>query len=279
MPILETVDQDIMPIFKTHFWGYSVPYYIAAVNDCHPNYATYLSNRQTLFIKDINAIMKMIAPEKKYSFDKEYINGIYSEYQRNLIDDSSTIEDIRELCAGHSVLVLAPGKSLITHKDEILSCIEREHPVSISINHISDIVECDRIFVGNLRRLKELRDAMHSMMDKIVCTSNIVCDGCTHVVNYSSYLAEEVSVADNSGIMLLNVLKKAGVKKVFLAGYDGFEDNQFDNYYDNSMTNMINITDIEELRETNASITAFIRGIRAYMDIRFLTPSLYDCIP
>ena len=56
LPILETIDEFIMPIFKTHSWGYSVPYYIAAINDCHPSYATYLTNMQTLFVKDINNI-------------------------------------------------------------------------------------------------------------------------------------------------------------------------------------------------------------------------------
>lgn len=273
IPILEAMDEHIMPIFKTYSWGYSVPYYIAAVNDCHPNYATYLSNMQTLCVKDINVIIKMIDPEKKYMFDKEYISQLYLEYQKHQIDDTQTIACIKELCNGHPVLILAPGKSLITNKDDVLKYVEDNHPIVISINHISSIIDCDRIFISNLKRFKGIQDALGQLYDKLICTSNINCNSKANVVNYSSYLAEETAILDNSGIMLLNILKKAGVRKVSLAGYDGFDDNLTENYYDNKM---INIIDAEKINEINNSIISYLNRNKEYMEIEFITPSLYE---
>lgn len=272
LPILETIDEFIMPIFKTHSWGYSVPYYIAAINDCHPSYATYLTNMQTLFVKDINNIMKMIHPEKKYVFDKEYMNQLYSKYQKNLIDDTEAIKNIQELCFNKNILILAPGKTLITHKKEILKYITEYNPVVISINHISDFGTNDRVFISNVKRFKEVQEVIHQIGDRMICTSNITCDKRACVVNYSSYLDEEDAISDNSGIMILNILKRAGVKKVTLAGYDGFDDNYFNNYYDEKM---IGSVDFEKMNDINRAIIAYLERNRESLDVTFLTPSLY----
>lgn len=273
IPILEAMDEYIIPIFNTRSWGYSVPYYIAAVNDCHPNYATYLSNMQTLFVEDINRIMKMIQPEKKYLFDKEYIGQLYSEYQKHLIDDTETINCIRDLCFERDVLILAPGKTLVSYREDILSYINSKNPVVISINHISDITNCDKVFVSNLKRFKVIQDAIDKVGDKIICTSNIICEKNVQAVNYASYLDDEIAISDNAGIMLLNILKSASVKKVMLAGFDGFYDNQLNNYYDDRM---INIIDIEKMQEINCAISIFLKKIRKYMEVHFITPSLYE---
>lgn len=273
IPILEAMDEYIIPIFNMHSWGYSVPYYIAAVNDCHPNYATHLSNMQTLLVKDINGIMKMIEPHKKYIFDKDYINILYSEYQKNMIDDTETIQDIRKLCFERKVLVLAPGKTLVAFKEDILKYIDLNNPIIISINHISDLVKCDRIFVSNIKRFKGMKNLIENMGEKIICTSNIVSDSKIQAVNYASYLDEEAAISDNAGVMLINVLKHAGIKSVTLAGFDGFDGNQFNNYYDDKM---INIVDFEKMREINMAVTSFIKRMMGHMEIRFITPSLYE---
>ncbi len=272
LPILETMDEHIMPIFKRHSWGYSVPYYIAAVNDCHPNYATYLASMQTLFVKDINYIMKKIQPEKRYLFDQNYIDQLYSAYQKNLIDDTEAIEKIKMLCFNRNILVLAPGKTLVTYRKKILQYIKEKNPIVISINHIADFVLCDRIFISNLKRFREIQDVVKEISDRIICTSNIICEEDVCVVNYSSYI-EEGTISDNSGIMMLNILKNAEVKKVALAGYDGFDDNYLNNYYDQKMITDI---DFEKMNDINCAIVAYLKRNKEYIEVEFITPSLYE---
>ena len=56
IPILKIVDEQINPIFARTPWGYSVPYYLAATNHCHPNYAKYLVDKQTVPVEIINKL-------------------------------------------------------------------------------------------------------------------------------------------------------------------------------------------------------------------------------
>ena len=59
-PILEVVDEFIMDIKAKYDWGYCVPYYLAAINGCHPNYASYLNNKKTLTVRNIATILRVV---------------------------------------------------------------------------------------------------------------------------------------------------------------------------------------------------------------------------
>lgn len=273
IPILEIMDEYIMPIYSQHPWGYSAPYYIAAINGCHPNYATYLVNRQTLCIKDINKIIKSVPVDKKHLFDKELINKLYLQYQSHSVDDTLAISQISELCKDRKILILAPGKSVLTYRSEIQKYIEQNDPVIFAINHIPKFYRFDRIFISNLKRFKSLDEAVDKIKEKLICSSNItISDGIT-VVNYSDYLNDDDVIYDNSGLMLINVLKKAGVTNIALAGYDGFNYADSKNYFDEGLANNINA---QRQADTNASIIEYFNNIRKTLNIAFVTPTIYD---
>ena len=63
--VMGIYDEYIAPIRKKYEWGYTMPYHIAASHVCHPNYATYLINRQTLTMQDIEKIIQSIPPMHK----------------------------------------------------------------------------------------------------------------------------------------------------------------------------------------------------------------------
>ena len=75
IPILKTIDEIINPIYKITPWGYSVPYYLAATNNCHPNYAKFLSDKK-IDVEQIDFLLKNIPEDKKLSYDTEYIKNI-----------------------------------------------------------------------------------------------------------------------------------------------------------------------------------------------------------
>ena len=72
LPILKTLKEQINPIFLQTPWGYSVPYYLAAINSCHPSYAKYLSDKN-LTIEAIDSILKQIPKNQKDKFNKELL--------------------------------------------------------------------------------------------------------------------------------------------------------------------------------------------------------------
>ena len=273
IPILETMDEYIMPIYSLHPWGYSAPYYIAAINGCHPNYATYLINRQSLYIKDINKIVKSIPIGKRHLFDKEFISKLYIEYQSHNINDSKAIESISRLCENKKVLVLAPGKSLLTFRGIIAKFIERESPVVIAINHIPKYYKYDKIFISNIKRFKSLDADIGLIENKLICTSNLSVNRNICLVNYSDYLNEDEVIYDNAGLMLINVLKKAGVNEIALAGYDGFDYANSKNYFDVELANNVNM---QRQAETNAAIKNYFDKMSRSTGFNFITPTIYQ---
>ena len=272
LPILECIDDSIMPIYLSHSWGYSVPYYLAAINSCHPNYANYLVSMQTLCVKDINIIIKSIPADKKAKFDKELIKQMYVDYLSRNIDDSETLKDLALLCKGRKVLLLAPGKSLVTNYDLVKGYIAKYNPVVFSINHIPKKYKFDKIFISNLKRFKNVDDSLNSIDEKVLYTSNITVQK-SHVLNYSSYLNDEDSIFDNSGLMLINILRKAGVLEFALAGYDGFDYVGGQNYYDNKLVG--GGVPYEQQVRINEAMKKYFKRIQKEVNIAFVTPSKY----
>lgn len=274
LPVLECIDEYIMPIFLRHPWGYSVPYYLAAVNGCHPNYATYLVNRQTLRVRDINSVIKSIPADKKPLYDEKLIRALYSEYLAHRVDDRAALQSLAHLCAGRRVLILAPGKSLVTCREKIEAFIRDCNPVVFGVNHIPmPCYRCDRVFVSNLKRFKNLDEVLYKMKDKFVCTSNVSTDKDLCVLNYSGYLNENDAISDNAGLMLINILKKAGVTDFALAGYDGFDSAGVKNYYDDKLLGGI---EYEKQTAINSAIVEYFRKAKESLRIEFVTPTTYE---
>lgn len=273
IPILEIMDEYILPVYSRKTWGYSAPYYLAAVNGCHPNYASYLMNKQSLCIRDISAIIKRIPSDERHLYNKELITNLYLEYQERNVDDSGAVAEIAELCGGRKILILAPGRTLLTCKEKIQKYINENDPVVFSVNHIPVYHRCDRVFVSNLKRFKGIDDAVSAMGGRVILTSNIAAGGNICTVNYSAYLNENEVISDNSGLMLLNVLKKAGVTEAALAGYDGFDITAEKNYFDEKL---MSIDDAERYILVNKATKEYFDKLRNSMKITFVTPSVYE---
>lgn len=92
-------------------------------------------------------------------------------------------------------------------------------------------------------------------------------------MNYDSFINAEQYIVDNAGLMCMNLLKKLGVRSLLLAGFDGFGDNQRENYYDAALGMDV---EAERLHRMNIATAAKISQLKTQMEIRFLTQSVYD---
>lgn len=271
LPILETMDESIMPIYSVRPWGYAAPYYIAAINDCHPNYATYLVDKQTLCIRDINSIIQSVPKEDRHKYNQLLISELYNKYQQCSVDDSSVLENLRDMCAGKSVLIIAPGKSVSTHIEVIKDFIRNNLSVIFAINHIPEFVGYDKVFVANTKRFNEILALQQDLSQKMICTSNIRANDCFCTVNYSSYLNADDAISDNSGLMLINLLIKSGVDKFVLAGFDGYSSDR-QNYFSDSLADSV---EYQKRDQINAAVTNYFSRLRKSTEVTFLTPSKY----
>lgn len=277
VPVLEIYDEHINKILFECKWGYSLPYYIASMNKCHPNYATHLINKQTITIKDINKILSSMDESKRDIFDKKYIDGLYIEFQKHSIDDSFCIKKIKGEIGNRNVVIVAPGKSILEKKEDIIKYCDENNSIIISVNFICDFIESDYIFVSNQKRVKTVKELekYNAGFAKIIITSNLLNTGFdeTNVINYTDYLTENPIISDNAGLILLHFLTKIGVSQVSLAGFDGFSINGLDNYFDTEFTNS---TEYENLIEKTSAIAEEIKKLSRKMNIKFLTKSRYE---
>jgi len=79
LPILNIIEEFIKPIHEKYYWGYSIPYYLSAINHCHPNYAKFLVDRHIVSLELIDKILKSIPADKRAGYDEQLISKIYSK--------------------------------------------------------------------------------------------------------------------------------------------------------------------------------------------------------
>lgn len=267
-PILEVFDECLKPIFTKNFWGYSLPFYLSSIHNCHPNYANYFAEKNTLSVKSIHELLSMVSEDDKVSFSTDKASKYYMQYQENYVDDHGAVAQIKENVDGRTVLILAPGLSLKKNAERIKAFIEENIPVVFGINKVSDEFAYDYLFVANEKRLSEGKPAN---VRQYITTSNLrysesIC------VNYSSYLCENDKIADDPTLMLINLLIAAGVRSIAIAGFDGFSANPDENYFTSGMSLGSNIA---SKMYKNDVIREQVAKIREQITLDFVTPSLY----
>ncbi|GFI21970.1 4-hydroxy-2-oxovalerate aldolase [Lachnospiraceae bacterium] len=278
--ILEALDSNIMNIYKVKPWGYNMFFYIAALNNCHPSYVTYLMEKRKLSVKQINEILEMLKKheDKQLLYDKELIEKLYLDYQKQIdVDDAKDIKKLSGIFAGRNVLLLGPGKSIEQEKSNIKNYIEMYNPLIISINYISDELPANFIFLSNAKRYVQLASSLLKKRSQIqvISTSNITTmdeQKFEYSLDISSLLDEEAEIIDNSFVMLLKVMIKIGIKKVSLAGFDGYIGEKFKDHVNESMGYDFSKAQAERL---NKYVGKVLSSMKPYLEIKFITNSLY----
>lgn len=237
--ILEAIDGNVMQIYKEKPWGYNLFYYLAASNNCHPNYVKYLMDKHTLSMKSINELLNSIREEKKLLYDIEHIEQLYYDYQNQECDDKSEICELTNRFAGKNILLLGPGKNIQLQSGRISDFIEKENPIVISTNYIPGAFHVDYVFLSNTRRYIRLTNALRECKNKaveIIATSNVTeTNGeFNFTLNNSALIDQKAEMIDNSFVMLLKVMQETGVQKVTCAGFDGYSEEE-ENYFDPQM--------------------------------------------
>lgn len=190
----------------------------------------------------------------------------YIKFQSSEIDDKKASIKLRDMIAGREVLILGPGLSIIREK-ELISAMTCERFV-VTTNFITNEYESDALFISNEKRLSVLKN---NLPQYTIATSNLKINT-DLIFNYSSILGEG-DAADNAGAMLIRILKKANVKKVFLAGFDGFDIDASANYaikeYQKSL-------DYESARKKNNDIGKQLKLSLQGIEYEVITKSKYE---
>jgi len=274
--LLEAIDIDIMKEYAKQYWGYSFKHFIAASNDCHPDYVSNLLNKKTLSVKSINEIIAKIEPANKLTFNRDIMENLYLEYQNNIIEDSGAYAGLSAELGKRNILIIAPGKSIELHVEKIRSYIKEKNPVIITINFINDDFDPDYVFMGNAKRYSQFFNKIYrkDLNVKVICTSNIAESNkkIDYKFNFNSLVNEDALIRDNPMLMLLKILTKMKIEKASLAGFDGYSADDTQNY-PNEYIQFLYCDDNVILR--NEAVKKELAVIGKDIHLEFLTPSLY----
>jgi 4-hydroxy 2-oxovalerate aldolase len=273
--ILEAIDSNIAQFASQPVWGYSMFYFLAASNDCHPSYVTYLMDKRTLSVNSINEILHKLEGEKKLLYDKKYIEALYNDYQNNEINDEIDRIQLSEALRGKHVLVLAPGSTIKSHRETIIQYMD-EHPeaITISVNFLTKRIKPDFVFLSNAKRYVQLATKFTRSKYRIIATSNVTemtAGEFEFKLNYSTLIDKGAEFEDHSMRMLVKTLIDAGAAKISFAGCDGYSAKHA-NYYSRSMEYDFVKNKVDYL---NNYMRDYLRTVKDRAELVFVTPSHY----
>lgn len=273
--LLDTIDECLFEIKQNNEWGYTIPNLMGGIYQTHPNNVLYLNDKFRLNNKDIKNIVSMIEQEKKHHYDYDYLENLYLEYSESKIDDSKSLKFIKDTFNGKSVLILAPGRSIIDFKADIDKFAEEEKPIIVSVNFISGYKDSFAFF-GNKKRYENTEGTKSN--ERLIATTNVTLDDSKNkVINFYSLIDRRYKMYDNSVMMLLSLLNIAGVKKITLAGCDGYSETVADNYFDSDFGNNRHRKQFGEINcNVGGMLSDFINKVSGRIEVKFLTPSIYQ---
>lgn len=267
-PLLQVIDEVITSFYQKNPWGYTLPNYLSAIYNTHPNYAMYLSEKNTLTIEGIDQIFSRMEEEKRILYDKAYIEKLYLCYMMEGKGNKEHLKEFSERLKKKKVLLVAPGRSVEEEKEKVIDFISREDILSISINFEYPYIVTDYIFVSNLRRYREVKKMAVRKAERLIVTSNIVAEEAYIQTEYAGLRNEIEGVRENAGIMAITFLMQLGVKELYLAGMDGYLWDMEQNYAKEEMQLR---TRKETIRAMNKGMNQLLRQYAEQISIVFIT--------
>lgn len=264
-PLLIIIDEILNDFYQKNYWGYSLPNYLSATHAVHPNYASYLADKNTLTVEAMDGIFNLMSAEKRVEFDKEYVEQVYLEYMASGASQKEHEEELSSAIRGKKVLLIAPGKSAFDEYEKIVACKQEEKVIVVSVNYEYYYVQTDYIFMSNLRRFREIAD---DCKRKCIVTSNISSSKVYYCTDYRTLLLPIESVIDNAGMMAIQFFINQGASRILLAGFDGYTYDSSENYASEKL----------EIITKNAILDAMNKGMQEMINrfdkkipIEFLT--------
>jgi len=273
--MLNAIEESIADLYQKYSWGYKTYFYLCSKNNCHPTYVGFFRDKNNLSVGDIDEILSRIEPgEKKLFFDRSLSEKLYQDYIEEKYSDDGEIKKLGEELKGKTLLLFGPGKNVVLQKEKVENFIAKENPVTLSINYLPNDWKMDYVFITKINRYLELAAGLLENEDiKIIASSNVSSKRLNfdYVVNREHILERDQDIVDNSFLMLLKVLKRAGVKKVHCAGFDGYSDRG-DNYFNEKMEYQFVRTQAENL---NIQVRNALERMSEDIKVEFVTYSHY----
>lgn len=274
--VLDLID-DYMPYLKENcVWGYSIPYFISGMHSAHVFNVNQLLKRHNIKFRDLRNIIESLTVRERKKYDYQLLEKLYVQYFNKQVNDIEDKEIFFKAIENREVLLIAPGMSIFNEKEKVLKVIE-QNPVIIDVNNVITAYPRDYVFFSSVKRYEANKAITAS--EQCVLTSNIKTESEDNelIINYISLIRYGWINLDNSAILLLRLLTESKVKKIFIAGFDGFNIDNDKNFYDKALSRDLSK---EDLKLINKETSEMLQEIKQHINktgisIEFITASIY----
>lgn len=281
--ILDAIDMYIDGIREKYTWGYSTPYFIAGMYQCHVNNIAYLRKNHRTSARDMRNIIDSLGIEERRHYDYDLLEKKFLENQDRIVDDAYAKKQLNEVVRGRTVLLVAPGKTIIEQESKIKDFIKKNNPVIIGVNAIitNYISDYDYLLFVNRIRYDYAKEAYSTAFDELhrIVLSNI--HNTPHenelVINFNNVIKRGWEHFDNAVICAMRMLARLDVQEVAVAGFDGFKTQYNESYADALLPNLNTSNTWESLnREIKSMFLDVKESVAGRMEIKFITDSIFD---
>lgn len=202
------------------------------------------------------------------------------EYVGIIRDDEKEVTKLRESLQGKDILMLLPGHSIVTHKDEILKYCEEKHPIVISVNLLSHDYPINYAYFSNKKRYNYWKSSSRFSEYKKIVTSNVTNEENKNqvILDFTRLVKCGWDQLDNSGILLLRLLDELDVASIAMAGFDGYShDASSTNYMQKEMEKTRNTLNADEAnRDVQSMLEDYLNTRKSDCPLSFITPSRFE---
>jgi 4-hydroxy 2-oxovalerate aldolase len=279
--VMDAIDTYIEGFKQKYYWGYSTPYFIAGLYQCHVNNIAYLLNNHRTTSHDMRNIIASLGAEERRNYDYDLLESKYLENQNRIVGDEASVKALKKEFADRTVLLMAPGKSIDSMRDKIDAFVKEQNPVCVAVNAFNQSYKPDYVFLVNTSRYEYAKTAYSDLFNttRKILLSNIKTKGDEDeiIVNFNRAIKRGTEHFDNAVICALRLMDKLDVSKVALAGFDGFRHAYNESYADSSLPTLNPNGKWDELNEEiKTMFTDFRESVKDSMKIKFITPSIYN---
>ncbi len=82
-PILKVIENNLIDIYDKAPWGYTIPNFLIALCNAHPNYVAYFVNKKTLDYRELEEVLYTIDAEQRVSYNKDIAETAYVSYYQS----------------------------------------------------------------------------------------------------------------------------------------------------------------------------------------------------
>lgn len=279
--VMDAIDM-YMEGFKANYtWGYSTPYFIAGMYQCHVNNIAYLLKNHRTNSRDMRNIIDSLTTEQRRKYDYDLLETRYIENQNRIVDDEAARALLKSKLRGRKVLLLAPGKSINEQQEKIKRYIAENDPVVIGVNAINTLYQYDYLFFVNSVRYQYAQEAYAEQFagTKRIVLSNIKAQPGEKelVVNFNNVIKRGWQHFDNAVICCLRLMNVLDATDIILAGFDGFKTKYNESYCDAALPSLNAEGKWDELNDEIKDMFADVKqAIGHKTSITFLTDSIFQ---